>query len=482
MTLPFDVDQAAWATRKEARKLFARGNPVNHAKTPDFRQKSRESMLKGRMRRFLRLFALVSLTGLAACATRPGPTRPPGPAANPAAQAPASVPHSPQTGGNEKFQAFVRDFQATALARGVTAETYNKAMAGIAPITTINTIIAEQPEFVRPVWSYLDSAVSQRRINDAKLLLNQNAAMLAAIESQYGVPREILVAIWGMETDYGRDEGSYNLFAALATQGYDGPRQGFARRELIAALLLLQQNNYTPSEMVSSWAGAFGQTQFMPSTFFKYATDGDGDGRIDLWHSTGDALASAARLFQAEGWQAGKPWGYEVTLPKDFAYQDADLETRKPLSEWAAHGVKLVSGSPLPEGDDMAALYLPAGANGPALLTLSNFRQIMKYNNAASYALAVGLLADRMMDRPGIQTPWPRSEKPLSRADRLRFQTDLAALGYDSGQLDGLLGRKTRTALRQYQVAHGLIADAYPTQAMLSLLDTDASKAAARTD
>ena len=319
-------------------------------------------MLKGRMRHFLRLLAAGSLMALAACAGKhpPAPAAAPPPA--PLAQAPAPPPPSPP-GSEEKFQAFIRDFETTALASGITAETYNKAMTGIAPITSLNTIIAEQPEFVRPVWSYLDGAVSSRRIADAKYLLAQNASVLASIEARSGVPREILVAIWGMETDYGRDEGSYNLFASLATQAYDGQRQGFARRELIAALLLLQQNNYEPSQMVSSWAGAFGQTQFMPSTFFKYATDGDGDGRIDLWHSTADALASTALLFQREGWQSGKPWGYEVTLPKNFTYQDADLDTLRPLSEWAARGVRLVSGGALPDGDDMAALYLPAGAN-----------------------------------------------------------------------------------------------------------------------
>ncbi len=434
------------------------------------------------MRRVSRLFAAVSLLALAACAGRRPPIPAPAAPLPPLAQAPAPLPPLPAVGGDEKFQAFIRDFEATAIARGVTVETYNRAVAGIAPITAIDTIIAEQPEFVRPVWSYLDGAVSARRVANAKFLLNQNAAMLAAIESRFGVPKEILVAIWGMETDYGRDEGSYNIFASLATQAYDGPRQGFARREMIAALLLLQQNDYVPAEMVSSWAGAFGQTQFMPSTFFKYATDGDGDGKIDLWHSAADALASTAVLFQREGWQTDKPWGYEVVLPKGFAYQDADLGTLKPLSEWAARGIKPVAGGALPDGDELAALYLPAGANGPAMLTLSNFRQILKYNNAASYALAVGVLADRMMDRPGIQVPWPRNEKPLSRADRLRFQTDLAALGYDAGDLDGLLGRKTRIALRQYQESHGLIADAYPTTTMLALLDNDASKAAPKTE
>jgi membrane-bound lytic murein transglycosylase B len=379
-------------------------------------------------------------------------------------------------GGDEKFQAFVRSFEPTAVAAGITPETYNRAMAGIAPVASLQPIIDEQPEFVRPVWAYLDGAVSARRIARAKELLVQNAALLSGIEAKTGVPKEILVAIWGMETDYGRDEGSYNVFATLVTQAYDGQRQFSAQRELIAALRLLQQNDYVVSEMVSSWAGAIGQTQFMPSTFFKYATDGDGDGKIDLWHSTADALASTALLFQREGWEAGKPWGYEVRLPTGFAYQDADLGNLKPVSEWASRDVTLVSGAALPSGDDMAALYLPAGAHGPALLLLGNFRQIMKYNDAASYALAVSLLADRMMDRPGIQGAWPRGEKPLSRADRLRFQTDLAALGFDTGQLDGLLGRRTRIALRQYQVTHGLAADAYPTADMLALLDNDASK------
>jgi membrane-bound lytic murein transglycosylase B len=381
-------------------------------------------------------------------------------------------------GGDDKFQAFVRSFESAALADGITPETYNRAVAGIAPVPALQSIIDEQPEFVRPVWAYLDNAVSARRVTLGKELLADNATLLSGIEAKTGVPKEILVAIWGMETDYGHDLGSYNLFATLVTQAYDGPRQIYAQRELIAALRLLQQNDYVPSQMVSSWAGAIGQTQFMPSTFFKYATDGDGDGKVDLWHSTADALASTAVLFQREGWEAGKPWGYEVRLPASFAYQDADLGNLKPVSEWASHGVRLISGAALPQGDDMAALYLPAGAHGPALLLLDNFRQIMKYNNAASYALAVSLLADRIMDRPGIQAAWPRGEKPLSRADRLRFQTDLAALGYDSGQLDGLLGRKTRVALRQYQLARGLPADAYPTVSMLAFLDNDAGKTA----
>jgi membrane-bound lytic murein transglycosylase B len=435
-------------------------------------------VVQGSMLRGMPILVLAGLLALSACAEKPAPAPPAGVAVAKIDIAPEPLPPLPPLGGDEKFQAFIKDFEVTAMARGVTPVTYNRAVAGIVPIATIDTIIAEQPEFVRPVWDYVDHAVSERRIADAKRLLEQNAAILNAIEARSGVPKEVLVAIWGMETEFGREMGSYNLFAALATEAaYDGPRTGYARRELISAMLLLQQNDYTPAEMVSSWAGAFGQTQFMPSTFFRYATDGDGDGKIDLWHSTADALASTATLFQREGWQPGKPWGYEVKLPKNFNYQDADLFTVRPLSDWAAKGVKLWSGAVLPDGDDGAALYLPAGVHGPALLTLNNFRQIMKYNNAASYALSVSLLADRMMGRPGIQGAWPRKEKLLSRADRLRFQTDLAALGYDAGDLDGLLGRKTRMALRQYQTAHGLPADAYPTADILILLDSDASKA-----
>jgi membrane-bound lytic murein transglycosylase B len=430
------------------------------------------------MRRLLPLSAALGLLILAGCATNPTLPAglPPAPPPPPVAQIPA-LPPLPPMGGDDKFQAYVRSFEPTALSAGITPDTYNRAMAGIAPVATLQPIIDEQPEFVRPVWAYLDSSVSPRRVTRAKALLAENDALLSGIQTRTGVPKEILVAIWGMETDYGRDEGSYNVFATLMTQAYLGPRQLYAQHELIAALRILQQGGFAPSQMVSSWAGAIGQTQFMPSTFFKYATDGDGDGRVDLWHSTADALASTAVLFQREGWDPAKPWGYEVRLPADFPFQDADLGNLKAISEWAARGVRLPSGADLPAGDDQAALYLPAGAHGPALLLLNNFRQIMKYNNAASYALAVSLLADRMMDRPGIQASWPRDEKLLSRIERLRFQTDLAALGYDAGAPDGLLGRKTRIALRQYQVAHGLIADAYPTAQMLAMLDNDASKA-----
>jgi membrane-bound lytic murein transglycosylase B len=422
-----------------------------------------------------RVTGLLTLLIAASCAPArlPAP-RPavPAPPAVAAAPAPALVP--PVTGGGAQFQAFIRDFETMAMADGITAETYNRAMTGIAPVSTIQEAIDNQPEFVRPIWTYLDNAVSARRVANAKLVLARYADTLAAIESKTGVPKEILVAIWGMETDFGSTIGGYNLFATLATQAYQGPRQPYARRELLAALKLLQQENYPVSEMTASWAGAFGQTQFMPSTFFRYATDGDGDGKIDLWQSAPDALASTAAMFVREGWQSGKPWGYEIKLPKDFDYSLADLDERRPLSDWAAMGVQSASGAALPAGDDPAAIFLPAGAHGPAFVLFNNFRVIMQYNNATSYALATGMLADHMTGGENFVTRWPRNERSLSREERIRFQSDLKALGYDPGDADGILGRKTRSALKQYQKTKNLPADSFPTAAMLAALNSDA--------
>ena len=421
-----------------------------------------------------RLAALTALLLAVACATLPPkPAPPPPPPPAPAPEPKAAIPLLPPIGGDAKFQAFIKDFQAVALAHGVSADTYYRAVDGIAPVASIAEANLNQPEFSRPIWLYLDSAVSARRIEDAKTMLARQADVLAAIEAKSGVPKEILVAIWGMESDYGRDTGGMNLFAALATLAYDGPRQDYAKPELLAALQILQAQHYAVSDMVASWAGAFGQTQFTPTAFQKYATDGDGDGHIDLWRSPADALASSATLMQRLGWVASKPWGYEVSLPSSFAYEDADLEIEKPLSEWRARGVKLISGAALPDGEDMTSVFLPAGAHGPAFVTFANFKTILQYNDAASYALAVAELADRMAGGAPIAAKWPRDERSLSRAERMRFQTDLKSLGFDPGVADAVLGRKSRAALRDYQKSHGLAADGFPTASLLARLDAE---------
>ena len=263
-----------------------------------------------------RLLVLTALLALAACATHtPKPVPPPPP--SPPVQ-PAPLPPPPPSSADPKFDAFIAQMRIEALAQGITPATFDSATAGIAPLPAILAMNANQPEFTKPVWSYLDSAVSARRIKDAQFMLTRYGEVLDKIASSSGVPKEILVAVWGMESDFGADSGSFNLFAALATLAYDGPRANFAKPEFLAALKLYQERRYPLSEMVGSWAGAFGQTQFTPTTFFKYAADGDGDGVIDLWRSPPDALASAARLLSEQGWVKGQPWGYEVMLPDGF--------------------------------------------------------------------------------------------------------------------------------------------------------------------
>ena len=418
-----------------------------------------------------RLAALCGALVAVACATTaPKPTPPAPPVISIPVQPPRPV------SGNTKFDAFLEGARNTALAQGIRADVFDSATRGLAPIAAITAANANQPEFSRPVWSYLDSAASPRRVSDGKIMLSRHGDVLERIVSQSGVSKEILVAVWGIETDYGAAKGSYNLFAALATLAYDGPRTSFAVPEFHAALKIYQEQQYPVSEMISSWAGAFGQTQFTPTTFLRFASDGDGDGRINLWRSVPDALASAANLLARQGWKSGQPWGYEVRLPADFAYEDADTATQKPSREWRARGVRTANGDPVPASDESAAIYLPAGARGPAFLLFSNFNVILKYNNAASYALAVGLLADRMTGGGVIKRAWPRDERPLSRDERIRFQTGLARAGFDPGEPDGVLGRRTRAALRQYQKSRGVIVDGFATAALLERLDKEAAR------
>lgn len=416
-------------------------------------------------RRTLLCLALTvpALFALAACATQARSANPPATIATP----------KPLPDDDAKFYAFIRNFRQDALAAGISPSVYDRSMDGIARNAHIQDLNNQQPEFVTQIWDYLDTAVSGLRVQNGRDKLAANMTMLANLESRYGVPKEILVAIWGAETNYGALTGHYNMFEALATLAYDGRRADYGRRQLIAALQMEQRENYDPKDMVSSWAGAFGHTQFVPTTFLTQAVDGDGDGKIDLWNSPADALASTASLLDKEGWQRGEPWFYEVQLPSNFPYAEAEVDNDQPLDHWRALGVKTALGAPLPPGPDAGAIFLPAGAEGPAFLVFHNFHTLLHYNNAEAYALSVGLLAQRIAGGAPVLHGWPRGEQPLSVDDRKALQRNLQTLGYDPGAIDGLLGKHARSALRAWQRAQGLVPDGFATQEILQRMERE---------
>jgi len=367
-----------------------------------------------------------------------------------------------------RFRAFLHDFRTDALNAGISSETYDRAVVGISLNPRVETLNLNQPEFVRPVWEYLAGAITEARVNRGKDLIAANAELFARLQETYGVPAEILTAIWGMETAYGQNQGSFNLFEALATLAYEGPRAAYGRRQLIAALKIAETEHRDPKTMTGSWAGAFGLTQFVPTTFLERAIDGDGDGIRDLWNSPADALASTANYLKQAGWKSGGKWGEEVQLPPDFAYENADPDARKPTSEWTILGVRRINGEPLPENAEESAIFLPAGARGPAFLLRDNFYAILKYNFATSYALAVSELASRYTGGDGILRSWPRNEMMLNENQRMALQQGLTALGFDTGGTDGVFGRRTRQALRDYQKSRSLPADGFPTAGLLT--------------
>jgi membrane-bound lytic murein transglycosylase B len=301
----------------------------------------------------------------------------------------------------------------------------------------------------------------------------QHGNILSRIETRYGVDRQTLVAIWGLESNFGSNIGNHNVIRSLATLAYEGRRQVFWRSQLLAVLQILQHGDISPERLVGSWAGAMGQTQFMPTTYNEHAVDFDGDGRRDLWSSSADALASAAHYLQASGWQQGQPWGYEVRLPTAFDYSMADPEVRRSLAEWTALGVEaLTPPAQHVTSETKATLMLPAGHRGPAFLLLSNFRSILKYNNSTSYALAIGLLADSLRGSDGVRAAWPREERQLGRSERIELQELLAKNGLEPGPADGIIGANTRKAVRAFQLQQGWPADGYPTQDLLVRLRT----------
>lgn len=382
----------------------------------------------------------------------------------------SSTPNNSLLAPQQSFTDWRAGLRMEALSQGITSLLFEQAFAGLTPDPQVIAADQSQPEFSRPVWEYLDSAVSSWRVARGKALLAEHAKTLKAIEAQYQVEPSILVAVWGMESSFGQQIGSKSVIRSLATLAYEGRRNAFWREQLLAALHILQEGDTSINGMIGSWAGAMGQTQFMPTTYRQYAVDFDGDGRRDIWKSSADALASAANYLNLSGWQHGQPWGFEVQLPaQNFDYQLADGAQRKTLKEWRALGVSLRNDEKASRHLDQqsATLFLPSGHQGPAYLFMDNFRSILKYNNSTSYALAIGLLSNTLEGDYRTPAAWPKHDRMLSRQERVELQTLLNQLGFSSGNADGIIGVNSRQAVRSFQQMQGLPADGYPNEALL---------------
>ncbi|WP_414842961.1 lytic murein transglycosylase [Halomonas sp. SSL-5] len=366
----------------------------------------------------------------------------------------------------ESFSAWLARFRREARGEGISPATLARALDGVRYRPRVIELDRSQPEFVRPIWQYLDSAVSAQRVTTGRARLAEHRDTARRMEQRYGVPAEVIVAIWGIESNYGGNFGDFSTLEALATLAYDGRRRDFARGELLAALRIIEAGDIAPERMLGSWAGAMGHTQFIPSSFEAYAKDGDGDGRRDIWGSIPDVMASTAHYLARAGWREGEPWGVEVTLPEGFDYAQTELSNRRSSAAWSSQGVGAVGGGALPDYDE-AAVIVPAGARGPAFLVGPNFRAILRYNNATSYALAVGSLADEIAGRDGVVGGWPRDEQPLARAEVREMQHALNARGFEVGTPDGILGPNTRRGLREYQASIGEVPDGFATRRLL---------------
>ena len=411
----------------------------------------------------LHLLASLSLISLGACADTPTTA--------PAQPAPAhiSAAAEPQA---QTFNQWRDAFRQEALDKGIDASLFDRAFDGVTPDADVIKADRSQPEFSRPVWAYLDSALSNQRVATGRSRLSAEEEALDAIEQRYGVDRHILAAIWGLESNYGQNMGSRQVIRSLATLAHEGRRPGFAHDQLLAALDILQHRDIEPNGMLGSWAGAMGQTQFIPTTYNQYAVDFDGNGRRDIWNSSADALASAANYLKASGWHSGQRWGQEVRLPANFDYALADPGVKKSVAECQALGVRPANQDSFAGNmaDQRAALLLPAGYKGPAFLLQHNFSTIMRYNNSSSYALAIGLLSDRFQGGGQIQGDWPTADRPLSRSERLELQQLLTRRGLEPGGIDGIIGANTRNAIRRFQQQQGVPADGYASAALLEQL------------
>ena len=365
---------------------------------------------------------------------------------------------------------FVRGLWPQAEARGVSRAAFEAAFSGYNYIPKVMELTQKQPEFSQTVQQYLDKRVTAAQASKGQAMRSEWNQTLTGSQQRWGVQPEFVLAIWGMETNFGGFMGGENTIHALATLTEGGYRPDFFREELLTALRIVSDGHVSANNMTGSWAGAMGHTQFMPSSFMRYAVDYNGDGRKDIWNSVQDALGSTANYLNSFGWRPGETWGYEVKLPSGFDFAAARQLERAPLSQWQAMGIKRVSGKAFPRPNDVGRLYMPAGAGGPAFLLLPNFDVIKRYNSSDSYALAVGHLADRIIGGGNFATPWPAGDYALTKAQRAELQTLLARAGFDAGSPDGVIGPRTRAAVIAWQARSGLPADGHVSGRLLEAL------------
>ena len=371
---------------------------------------------------------------------------------------------------NLAFDNWIAGFRRRALSQGISPAVFDRAFRNVQYNTYVIEKDRNQSEFTKQIWDYLDSAASKSRIRNGRAALKRHNRLLERIERRYGVDKEIVTAIWGLESAYGTHRGDIPVIEALATLAFDGRRGRFFEGQLIAALKILQAGDVTPARMKGSWAGAMGHTQFIPTSYLAFAVDFTGDGKRDIWSDDpADALASTAAYLARHGWKKGQPWGIEVRLPKGFDYRLSGERIRKPVSEWMALGVRDASGRKIPEHGP-ASILLPAGAQGAAFMIFENFHVIERYNTADAYVIAVGHLADRLRGGPAIRHEWPREDRPLSFTEKKEMQRLLTAAGFDTDGADGIIGPKTIAAVRSFQATIGMVPDGYASYTILKRL------------
>jgi len=371
---------------------------------------------------------------------------------------------------DQDFLDWVEALRAEARGKGISNRTLDAALGYIAPVMRVIELDRRQPEFTQTFWTYLRKGVNEERIKRGRDLLAKHRNLLYKIQADYGVPPRYLIALWGLETNFGDSLGSFRVIDALATLAYDHRRAHFFRAQLLDALKIIEAGHITPDAMTGSWAGAMGHMQFMPSTFIEYAVDYTGDGRKDIWGSLPDAFSSAANLLFNVGWRPNEIWGREVRIPENFDLTQAALNTKRTLAEWSSLGVRRADGAALPKLGLEGSIVLPQGYKGPAFLVYGNFRAIMRWNNSINYAISVGHLADRIIGLPQIANGREAQHEPLSRDEAKEMQQLLNLLGFDAGSEDGLLGSRTRSAIRAFQKEHFLPTDGHPAPALLKRL------------